>query len=439
MSPALPVRAPRINAFNARLNRAVAACLASLIAAAATAYAQSPPPGRSVESFLEIAREANPEFAAMRHESAAARERPESAGALPDPMVRVELMNVTNAGMDASPSLLPSRVGETKYTVIQPLPWFGKLDTRREVAEADAQAASSSADATWLELASRIKTAYARYYLASENERLTREVLDLFVRLEGIAQARYAGGLAPQQDAIRAQVEQTTMQTDLVMIESEKRRAAVRLNALIARPASAPLADPERLRPLPPPAKLRAPDLEERARARNPLIAAEEARARSAGKKVELTDLDRYPDFSVGLSPTQSGDRISTWGVMLEMNIPLQQGSRRAKEREARAMLEAARSKRDAATVGMLGDLGESLAALDAARRTESLAQASLLPQAEITFQSALAGYENGKVDFATLLDAQRQILRARLERIKARAEAQMRLADIERIVGEDL
>ncbi len=285
----------------------------------------------------------------------------------------------------------------------------------------------------------RIKTAFAQYYLASENEKLTRGVLDLMVQLESVAQARYAGGLAAQQDAIRAQVEQTTMRTDLVMLESDRRRAAARLNALVARPATAPLADPEKLRPLPPPAKLRIADLEERAKAGNPLIAAEDARARSASRMVELADLNRYPDFSVGIAPTQMRNRIAEWEVMFEVNIPLQQDSRRAKEREARAMLEAARAKREAAAVGALGELAENVAMLDAARRTETLAAASLLPQAELTFQSALAGYENAKVDFATLLDAQRQILRAKQERLKAQAEAQMRLAEIERIVGEDL
>ena len=285
----------------------------------------------------------------------------------------------------------------------------------------------------------RIKSAYAQYYLAVENEKLTREVLDLVVRLESVAQARYAGGLAAQQDAIRAQVEQTTMRTDLVMLESERRRAAARMNALVARPATAPLAEPERLRPLPPPARLQVADLEERARARNPLIATEAARARSASKLVELADLNRYPDLTVGIAPTQRGSRIAEWELMLEVNIPLQQDSRRAREREARAMLAAAQSRREAAAVGLLGELSENLASLDAARRTEALAGSSLLPQAEVTFQSALAAYENGKVDFATLLDAQRQILRAKQERLKAQAEAQMRLAEIERIVGEEL
>jgi outer membrane protein TolC len=392
-----------------------------------------------VESLLAIARERNPEVHAMRLEAAALREKPESAGALPDPTFRVELMDITNSGMEASPSLNPSKIGATKYTVMQMVPWFGKRDAMREAAEADAQVAATKVDATWLELSMRVKSAYAQYYLASENERITREVLELMGRLESVAQARYAGGLAAQQDAIRAQVEQTTMRTDLLMIEADKRRSAARLNALVARPPSAPLATPEKVRPLPPPSRLLAADLEQRALARNPAIAAEAARARSAGKMVELADLNRYPDFTVGVAPTQMGNKIAEWEIMFEVSIPLQQDSRRAREREARGMLEAANAKREAAQFGVHGELAENLATLDAARRTETLAATSLLPQAELTFQSALAGYENGKVDFATLLDAQRQILRARQERLKAQAEAQMRLAEIERIVGEDL
>ena len=436
MIPALPARHRRTIRHN-RLSRiALAALLGGF---ALSSWPQSALPGRTVESLLEVARERNPEFAGMRFEAAAARERPGSASALPDPMLKIELMDITNAGMDAPPSLNPSKIGGTKYTLSQTLPWFGKRDAMRGVAEADAVVASSRAEVAWLDVSMKVKSAYAQYYLAAENERLTREVLDLMARLEGVAQARYSGGLAAQQDAIRAQVEQTTMRTDLVMIEAEKRRIAARLNALVARPVSAPLAEPERLRPLPPPVRLQPADLEERARARSPLIAAEAARASSAGLMAELAGLERYPDITVGLSPTQTRTRVSEWEVMFEMNIPLQQDRRRAKEREAQAMRDAANSKREAVSLGVIGELAENLVALEAARRTETIAASSLLPQAELTFQSALAGYENGKVDFATLLDAQRQIRRAKLERLKAQVEAQMRLADIERIVGEEL
>jgi outer membrane protein TolC len=84
-------------------------------------------------------------------------------------------------------------------------------------------------------------------------------------------------------------------------------------------------------------------------------------------------------------------------------------------------------------------ELSENLAAIEVARRNEALVASSLLPQAELTLQSALAAYENGKVDFATLLDAQRQIRQAKQSRIKTQLEAHLRLIEVERLLGEDL
>lgn len=124
---------------------------------------------------------------------------------------------------------------------------------------------------------------------------------------------------------------------------------------------------------------------------------------------------------------------------MFEFSIPLQQGTRRAQERESESMLSAARARKEATANQILSLLGESLAGMDAARRTETLLTNSLLPQAELTFKAALTGYENGKVDFATLLDAQRQIRQARQNQIKAQVDAQVRLAEIERLLGEEL
>lgn len=395
-------------------------------------------PGADVDSLLSIAREGNPEYAGMRLEAQAATERIEPAGALPDPKLRTELMDVTRGGMQ-NPTLSPSRAGSTRYTLMQDVPWFGKRDLKREIAELEAESAKGRALGTWADVSTKIKTTYAQLFYLDRNERLTREILDLIGRLEKITQARYAGGLAAQQDAIRAQVEQTSMRSELIALETERHHLHTRMNALLARPANAPLSEPERLRPLPTPAKLDYAALEDRVRAHNPLLSAEESRLKSAEKNRELTYKNRYPDFTFGLVPNQFQNSVKQWDLMVEVNIPLQQGSRRAQERESEAMLSVARSRREATANQVLADLSENLAGLDAARRTEALATDSLLPQSELTFKSALAGYENGKVDFATLLDAQRQIRQAKQNQIKAQAEGQARLAEIERILGEDL
>lgn len=413
-------------------------CAAVIGAWCLAAQAQEAPPGSNVESLLAFAREKNPDYAVMRHEAEAAAERVAPAGALADPKFRTELRDITRMG-EQNASLAPSRVGSTKYLLMQDVPWFGKRDLKREVAELEAQSARGLAYGTWSEIAARIKTTYAQLYYLHQNEQLTREILDLMTRLEKIAQARYAGGLATQQDVIRAQVEQSGIRGELIALETEHHHLHTRLNALLARPPMAPLAEPEKLRPLPAPARLDPAALEARVMARNPRLSSEASRLQAAEKSRELAYKNRYPDFSFGISPIQYQNAVKEWELMVEMNIPLQQGSRRAQERESEAMLAAARARHEATANQVLAELSENLSALESARRTEALTTDSLLPQSELSYRSALAGYENGKVDFATLLDAQRQIRQTRQTRIKAQAEGQARLAEIERILGEDL
>ena len=124
---------------------------------------------------------------------------------------------------------------------------------------------------------------------------------------------------------------------------------------------------------------------------------------------------------------------------MVELNLPIRDRVLQSQERESEAMLAAARARQEAAANQALADLADNLSALDAARQTEHLVVYSLLPQTDLTWRAALAGYENGKADFAMLLDAQRQIRAARLSQLKAQVDAQMRLAEIERLIGEDL
>jgi len=375
----------------------------------------------------------------MRLEADAAAQRVQPAGALPDPVLRVELMDVNNYGSERSPSLLPWKVGETKYTLMQMLPGWGKRELRREQADAQAREAEARAAASWTELAMRVKSSYAELARAAGSATLTRELLALGARLEQAAQLRYAQGLAGQQDALRAQLEQTAMRGELLMQEAEQRQLLARLNGLLARPAATPLADPPTLPPLPVLSTADAAGLAERARLNNPLLRAEQARLAAARKGQELVDRNRYPDLNVGISPSQMGSRITTWGLMLELNLPLQQGARRSQEREAAAMAEAARARSEALTNQLLGELAGRLAALEAARQSEQLIAKQMLPQAELALQSALAGYESGKAEFAMLLEAQGQIRRSRLALLKTQVEARMALAEIERLLGEEL
>jgi len=102
-------------------------------------------------------------------------------------------------------------------------------------------------------------------------------------------------------------------------------------------------------------------------------------------------------------------------------------------------MVAAASARREATMQRAMGELGTALAQLrrrarnGAADRGEPAAAGTAEPA------GALVAYETGKADFPALLDAERQVRQARLSQLAAEVEAQMRLAEIERLIGEDL
>ena len=404
-----------------------------------TVQAAELPLGGDVQGLLDYARTHNPAFAAARHEADAAALRVVSAEALPDPVLRTELMDFTNRGTNRGASLLPSQVGASRYLLMQEVPWFGRRGLQRGVAEAQSGQARGQTSATWAALAGNIKSVYAQSYYLAGSEKLTRETLDLMGSLEQVARARYANGLAAQQDVIRAQLEQTDLRTELLELENMQHHMLGRLNTLLSRPAMTPLAQPAQLRPIPVAARLDLATLNEKLRARNPQLQMAEAGITEAEQSRDLAYNNRYPGFTLGVAPTQTGNSVKSWDLMVEFNIPLQQGARRSQEREAESRVAASSARREALLNQMRADLSESVSGLDTALRTESLLVTRLLPQVELGYQSALAAYENGRVDFATLLEAQRQILKARRQQLKSQLEAQLRLSEIESLLGEEL
>lgn len=409
---------------------------AALLVAASGSHAQPATAelGSSLKGVLAFLEGRNPELRAMNYEADAAQQRLRGAGALPDPVLQMELRDIPFS----EPTLSPANAGNTRYSLRQMFPLGDKRELRRGVAAADANAAEARRSATVAEVRMRAKVAYAQYWYAGQAQAVNEQLRALMADLEQIARARYGSGLAPQQDVIKAQTELTMLRSDLVMLGSERRQAAARLNGVLDRPADAPLADPRELRPVP----QRAFDfasLVKLAGERSPTLAMNTAQITSAERNTQLMRASRVPDLGVGLAVIQQGTRLTDYEVMLEVNIPWQTDIIRANVNEAQSMSEAASARRSAAASQIQSELGQNWASLDALREQDGIVRATLLPQVELTVESALASYRTGRVDFATLLDAQRQMRRTRLDLLKIELEQQMRLAEIERIVGEDL
>ncbi len=391
-----------------------------------------------LQELLHWADVHNPDLAVINYEIEAAEGRIIPAGALPDPVLRVELMDFAGPAAPNGFSVLPNRVGGTRYTVMQSFPLWGKREMRTEIATAGVSEAKSRKTALLAEIHSKIKTAYAQFYQPFQLKRLNEEILALLQDIEAITRTRYSNGLVPQQDVIRAQVEKTTLRSEIITLEAEQKQAKARLNAMAGRPQHAPLTEPQTLRRIAS-TKFDVAALQEKAQRNNPLLRTQDAQITAAEVNRRLVEKNRYPDVTLGLAPTQRGGGIDGWEAMVEVNIPIRLDTRRAQESEASAMLGAAKERQQSIANNVMGELQETIVAYEAARDQEHLVTNTLLPQAELTFRSALAGYENSKVDFATLLDAQRAIRLARQDKIRAQVVQEIRLSEIERIIGEEL
>ncbi len=429
--------------FPARPSRILLSCLGSLVLVwSAAGLAEALPPGRmlgaDLDALIAHAREHNPALAASWLDAAAARERVASATALPDPRLEIELMDVTNAmNPGRSASLLPGEVGSTTVRVSQMLPYPGKRALRGEVAEALASGAAAEVVQSRLGIESAIRRAFIAYYRATDQARILGEAIALNEGLEALVLSRYALGLASQQEVLQVQGELTELRLEAVELTRMRAAAQASLNALLPRAPDAPLAEPTALPPLPPPAVLMA--LIKQANEHAPVLARARSSLLAAERSSALTYRDRYPDFGISVANNRPRGGRESWDVMFELNIPLQQASRRAREREAEYARGAAEARRDAAEARLAGAVGEAHAALEARRGQARLIRDTLLRQTEAGLESARAGYETGAVGFAPVLAAQQRVLRTRLALLETEVEAALSAADLAQLLGAPL
>ena len=123
--------------------------------------------------------------------------------------------------------------------------------------------------------------------------------------------------------------------------------------------------------------------------------------------------------------------------LMLEVEIPFQQRARREREREANLLEQAALKRAEAIRLGLGGRAATARTQWTSARERRRLIEKILLPQANATYQSALASYQVGEVDFGTLLEALNEWQGADLARVDALRDELLGAAAVRAIEGE--
>ena len=405
--------------------------LAAVLLAGWPALAQptDAPLGATVEGLLAAGRRLSPGLRAAALDTQAAAAKAGGADRLDDPTITDSYTYYKDPNVFSAHTVM----------LTQAFPLWGKRDLRRQAALADVDASRGRERAAQDELDERIKVGFAQWFLLTRDIAVNRDLAELARRMKAAATIRYGQGGGDQAAVIQALGEETAAKTEAVRLEGARAAARARLNALVGRPADAPMAEPLRARPMPPHEPVLAV-LVERARASNPTLSASTAAVAAARTRSTLADRARYPDVTLGAGPlVQTNNRPIGFAATVGLNIPLPWGREASGRREAAAQLGATQQRYETARLEVEGAIGEAVAKLRAARATEALLRREALPQARAGFQAVLAGYGQGKGELAAAVTAQRAVREVELRLLQAQLEAQVEVAAIERLIGNDL
>lgn len=398
-----------------------------------TAKSHAPPRltplGATVESVLAAGRQLNPALRAAALETSAAAAKAAGADKLDDPILSDMYWYNRN----------PNVYSGHAITVTQAIPLWGKLSLRREAALAELDAVRGREQVARDALDERIKVAFAQYYVANQALAVTRDVLAVDRGMRAAAEARYAAGQGDQATVILALGEETAAEVEMARLEGDRAAAREMLNALVARPANAPLADPLRLRPVPA-TVLPTASLVERARVGSPALAASGAEIGAAQARATLAERAWYPDLAVGAGPLiQTNDRPPGVAATIGLNIPLPWGKKPSEEQAAAAQLGAAQQRYEAALLDIQGALAEARERLKAAQRGETFVTRKALAEARAALKSLVADYAQGRGNLTAALEAQHRVHDLELKLLRLELDKQTALAGIERLIGGEL
>lgn len=375
----------------------------------------------------------NPEIQAARHRWQAARERPRQAAALDDPEFKVELFNYPER-------FNPDASANTIFGLSQRLPFPGKRALRKSLAAKGADIAEAQLKEKEREVTAQAKMAYYDLYLAHQGIEVHLQQIALLKDFFEIANARFRAGKGAQVDVLKSTVELSKLHNELPVLEQQRESAQAKVNLVMNHPPGASLG-----RPLEPPGLREKPTLEELeqlALQSRPELRALDVEATRSQTAIALAQKQYYPDFNVMVERFQNFDQRDGFGAMFSMSLPFSFWTKPkydAGVREARATLESAKAAYQAAGNQLRFEVKDLLAKIEAAEKLVTLYKTTVIPQAQQTLESARISYQTGKVEFLTLLDAERALKEFQLDYYRALAAFEQRMAELERAVGKEL
>jgi len=396
---------------------------------------QSPAGVMSLGDAVALALLHNPDLAAFAWETRAREARVLQAGTPPNPVLGV-LAEDIGASAVASGASAQAVQPQTTIQLSQLVELGGKRAARQTLATLDRDIASWDYETARIDVLTQVTQAFTDVLAAQNMAALMDETLRVVDQTQQAVIARVSAGVVSPIEQTRAEVvlagariEADRTRRDL---DAARRRLASTWGATDATYASV-IGDMDQLPPVPSLVDLAG------SIGNSPVLArwASEVSRRQAA--LDLERARRVPDITVSAGYRRFTD-IDSNAFIIGGSIPLPFFDRnRGGIEEANNRLSKAFEERRAAQARVLAALADAYRNLASAHEEVTALRATVLPGSQQAFEAISEGYRVGRFGYVDVLDAQRTLIAARAQYLRALSNFHKAAADVERLIGAPL
>lgn len=383
--------------------------LATLLLGTAVLQAQEPALAewKNPAAIAKLAVASSPAIAELDARIAAARERRLPAGSQPNPML---MAGIRDLQVDLSKDeMMTMYMAGVEQTITRP----SKLSARRQVVDLDVEALERQRKSLEAEAARAAHFAWLDIATADAQIATIEEVRELVGAITDASRVRYEVGNAVQAEVLRAQLERSNLEHQLLSLRGARRIAIARLLPLLALPADTEVPK------LALPAATKQPLAVAAVAADHPALAALSVDIARREAQAKLAALDLRPDVSVEASYGYRPMQKDTFSVTAKVELPWRKKQLiEPRIREALALADATRSQIEQARRSIASGLAAAASTQQETAEQLRFHDEVLVPQSRMAFDSTLTSFQTGRTSFDSVLGSETTYLRLQLDAI---------------------
>jgi len=381
---------------------------------------------QSLNDYLLIASENNPELQAIQYKYESALEKVNEVGSFPNTTIA--------AGYFVQE--VETRVGaqKAKISATQTLPWFGTLNAKEESANYNAAAQLNNFDFSRRKLFLDVKSAYFELFELKEKERLILENIEILKTFESLGLNELENNRATMVDVLKIRMEKNELQNQLSSVQRNFKAKKNTFNFLLNRDENSDVNLPEN------PLLQVSDDFSKEQISNNPKILQFENLQSSLEKSELAIKKERLPTIGIGLDygivEKRAINDLADNGKdiimpMVSVSFPLFSKKYSSKQKQLKIDQQALESSKEN-TYNQLFTIFENSKSKLTNSKVSIATQIDNIKEAKRAKKILLSAYETSTVDFEQLLEIQQLQLKFELKKVISEKEYAIQKSTLE-------